>query len=136
MSDGEAESTTTELARTRTRLAQHRTALAAERTLFAALRTGLAIAAGGAVIIELLGAQWPAWVRVPLAAALVVIGYALIFAGVSRYRSVAKEVESTGQDQVNLLSPAFMTALIVVLEIVLAIVIVAILLGVVDVGLR
>ena len=76
------------LAGERTELARHRTALASERALFAVLRTGFAIAAGGTVIIEVLGHQWPRWVKAPLAAALVIVGYALIMAGVERYSSV------------------------------------------------
>ena len=96
---------TTELAATRTQLADHRTALAAERTLFAVLRTGFAIAAGGTVIIEVLGHQWPRWVKAPLAGALVIVGYWLIMAGVERYGVVARAVESTGDGTVKVLSP-------------------------------
>ena len=113
----------------RTELARHRTALASERTLFAVLRTGFAIAAGGTVIIEVLGHQWPRWVKAPLAAALVIVGYALIMAGVERYSSVAKAVESTSDGMVKVLSPRLMKTLAIVLQVVLAVVIIVFLLG-------
>ena len=35
---------------------------------------GLAIAAGGTVIITLLGDTWPTWVQVPLAAVFLLVG--------------------------------------------------------------
>lgn len=117
------------LASERTDLAHHRTALASERTLFAVLRTGFAIAAGGTVIIEVLGHQWPRWVKAPLAAALVIVGYALIMAGVERYSVVAKAVESTSDGTVKVLSPRLMKTLAVVLQVVLGMVIVVFLLG-------
>ena len=124
---------TTELAATRTQLADHRTALAAERTLFAVLRTGFAIAAGGTVIIEVLGHQWPRWVKAPLAGALVIVGYWLIMAGVERYGVVARAVESTGDGTVKVLSPRLMTTLAIVLQVVLGVVIVMFLLGLFEV---
>ena len=99
-----AEPDATELAAARTQLADHRTALASERTLFAVLRTGFAIAAGGTVIIEVLGHQWPRWVKAPLAGALVIVGYWLIMAGVERYGVVARQVEATSQGAVKVLS--------------------------------
>lgn len=118
-----------DLAERRTQLADHRTALAAERTLFSVLRTGFAIAAGGTVIIEILGHQWPRWIKAPLAGSLVVVGYALIMAGVERYGAVARAVEETSQDEVRVLSPRLMKSLAIVMEVVLAVVIVIFLLG-------
>jgi uncharacterized membrane protein YidH (DUF202 family) len=128
----EPEPDATELAATRTQLADHRTALASERTLFAVLRTGFAIAAGGTVIIEVLGHQWPTWVKAPLAGALVIVGYALIMAGVERYGVVARAVEATSDGTVKVLSPRLMKALAIVLEVVLGVVIVMFLLGLFD----
>jgi uncharacterized membrane protein YidH (DUF202 family) len=122
----------TELALARTRLADHRTALASERTLFAVLRTGFAIAAGGTVIIEVLGHQWPTWVKAPLAGALVIVGYALIMAGVERYGVVARAVQATSEGAVKVLSPRLMKTLAIVLEVVLGVVIVMFLLGLFD----
>ena len=55
-------------------LARQRTTLAAERTLYAVLRTGLAIAAGGPVIILVLGDEWPTWIKTLLAVAFLAIG--------------------------------------------------------------
>lgn len=80
-------------------LALQRTSLAAERTLFAVLRTGLSIAGGGGVIVSLLGDQWPEWVewvKVPLAAVFLVAGYGLVFQGLDRYRSIARQVRRDG----------------------------------------
>lgn len=130
----EAGPNTTELAVTRTRLADHRTALASERTLFAVLRTGFAIAAGGTVIIEVLGQQWPRWVKAPLAGALVIVGYVLIMAGVERYGIVAKAVEASSDGAVKVLSPRLMKVLAIVLEVVLGIVILMFLFGLFDTG--
>lgn len=121
-----------ELGDQRTELARHRTALASERTLFAVLRTGFAIAAGGTVIIEVLGQQWPRWVKAPLAGSLVVVGYALILAGVERYAAVARAVEETSGGTVKVLSPRLMRVLITVLQVVLAVVIVMFLAGLFD----
>ena len=129
---GQSEPDATELAVARTRLADHRTALASERTLFAVLRTGFAIAAGGTVIIEVLGHQWPTWLKAPLAGALVIVGYALIMAGVERYGAVARVVESTSDGTVKVLSPRFMKILAILLEVVLGVVIVLFLLGLFD----
>ena len=126
---GQPELDTTDLAVVRTRLADHRTALASERTLFAVLRTGFAIAAGGTVIIEVLGQQWPTWVKAPLAGALVIIGYELIMAGVERYGVVARAVEESSDGTVKVLSPRLMKVLAIVLEVVLGVVILMFLLG-------
>ena len=120
------------LASERTDLARHRTALASERTLFAVLRTGFAIAAGGTVIIEVLGHQWPRWVKGPLAGSLVIVGYAMIMAGVERYTAVAKAVELTSHGTVKVLSPRLMKALAIVLQVVLAVVIIVFILGLFD----
>jgi len=129
---GEPEPDATDLAVTRTRLADHRTALASERTLFAVLRTGFAIAAGGTVIIEVLGQQWPRWVKAPLAGALVIVGYVLIMAGVERYGVVARAVEASSDGTVKVLSPRLMKVLAIVLEVVLGLVILMFLLGLFD----
>lgn len=131
--DESAEDVGEELARERTDLARHRTALASERTLFAVLRTGFAIAAGGTVIVEVLGQQWPRWVKAPLAGALVIVGYSLIMAGVERYGVVAREVEATSHHTVKVLSPRLMKVLAVVLQVVLGIVIVVFLFGLFEV---
>lgn len=131
-SPGRSEPDANELAVARTKLADHRTALASERTLFAVLRTGFAIAAGGTVIIEVLGHQWPRWVKAPLAGAIVVVGYALIMAGVERYSVVASAVEATSDGAVKVLSPRLMKTLVIVLEVVLGVVIVMFLLGLFD----
>ena len=120
------------MALTRTRLADHRTALASERTLFAVLRTGFAIAAGGTVIIEVLGQQWPRWAKAPLAGALMIVGYVLIMAGVERYGVVARAVEASSAGTVKVLSPRLMKVLAIVLEVVLGIVILMFLLGLFD----
>jgi len=125
----EPERDANELAAARTQLADHRTALASERTLFAVLRTGFTIAAGGTVIIEVLGHQWPRWVKAPLAGALVIVGYWLIMAGVERYGVVARQVEATSQGTVKVLSPRLMKTLAIVLQVVLGVVIVVFLLG-------
>ena len=131
-SSGEPEPDAVELAVARTRLADHRTALASERTLFAVLRTGFAIAAGGTVIIEVLGQQWPRWVKAPLAGTLVIVGYVLIMAGVERYGAVARAVEASSEGTVKVLSPRLMKTLAIVLEVVLAVVILVFLLGLFD----
>ena len=127
--DGSTRGSAEDLAGERTDLARHRTALASERTLFAVLRTGFAIAAGGTVIIEVLGHQWPRWVKAPLAGSLVLVGYALIMAGVERYGVVAREVEATSHGTVKVLSPRLMKTLAVVLEVVLGVVVLMFLLG-------
>ena len=131
-SSGEPEPDAVELAVARTQLADHRTALASERTLFAVLRTGFAIAAGGTVIIEVLGQQWPRWVKAPLAGTLVIVGYVLIMAGVERYEAVARAVEASSEGTVKVLSPRLMKTLAIVLEVVLAVVILVFLLGLFD----
>jgi uncharacterized membrane protein YidH (DUF202 family) len=110
-------------------LALQRTSLAAERTLFAVLRTGLAIAAGGGVIVSLLGDQWPDWVKVPLAAVFLVAGYGLVFQGLNRYRSIARQVKRHGRTGYEIVSPRTMTVIAWALQIAITIVVVLFLLG-------
>ncbi|MGI9641305.1 MAG: YidH family protein [Acidimicrobiia bacterium] len=110
-------------------LALQRTSLAAERTLFAVLRTGLAIAAGGSVIVSLLGDEWPDWVQIPLAAVFLVTGYGLVFQGLDRYRSIARQVKRHGRSGYEIVSPRSMTAVAWALEIAIAIVVILFLLG-------
>ncbi|MGI9609004.1 MAG: YidH family protein [Acidimicrobiia bacterium] len=104
-------------------LSKQRTYLAAERTLFAVIRTGLAIAAGGAVIIEILGAQWPQWVRIPLAGAFLIVGYTLVIYGLNRYRGIAKHIKREGGQRMEIVRPGVMDALTLVLGIATTIVV-------------
>lgn len=105
-------------------LARQRTYLAAERTLFAVIRTGLAIAAGGAVIIEVLGSDWPQWVRIPLAAAFLVVGYWLVIYALNRYRGIAKRVQRQEGQRMEIVRPRVMDVLTLVLGIATTIVVV------------
>jgi uncharacterized membrane protein YidH (DUF202 family) len=97
--------------------------------LFAVLRTGLAIAAGGGVIVSLLGDQWPDWVKVPLAAVFLVAGYGLVFQGLNRYRSIARQVKRHGRTGYEIVSPRTMTVIAWALQIAITIVVVLFLLG-------
>ena len=106
------------------RLARLRTALAAERTVFAVIRTGLAIAGGGAVIVTLLGGQWPAWIQSILAAGFVIPGYTLMLDGLSRYRRIAGIVRTEDPDHHRMVSPWVMTLLIGVVQVVVLAVVV------------
>ena len=106
------------------RLAFLRTTLAAERTVFAVMRTGLAIAAGGAVIITLLGDRWPEWLQAMLAAGFVVPGYALMLDGLGRYRRVARLTKEADPDRERMVSPRLVTALIIVVQVVVIAVVV------------
>jgi uncharacterized membrane protein YidH (DUF202 family) len=110
-------------------LAQQRTFLAAERTLFAVLRTGLAIAAGGSVIVSLLGEAWPAWVQVPLAAVFLIVGYYMMLQGLRRYRGIAKNVGRYGGQRLEIMPSKTMTAATVVLDVAITIVVVLFLLS-------
>lgn len=110
-------------------LALQRTSLAAERTLFAVLRTGLAIAAGGGVIVSLLGDKWPDWIRIPLAAVFLVAGYGMVFQGLDRYRSIARQVKRHGHTGYEIMSPRSMTVIAWALQIAITIVVVLFLVG-------
>lgn len=122
------------LAEERTGFADHRTALASERTLYAVLRTGLSIAGGGAVVVELLGSDWPSWLKSILAGALVVAGYAMIIAGLRRYEDVARQVEATSRGFVRVLSPSLMRGVTITVTTALAVIILIFLLGWFDSG--
>jgi putative membrane protein len=70
----------------RDRLALERTRLANERTLLAYVRTALALGAGGAALMQFFptpSLQVGAWI-------LIVAAFAVVAAGVSRFRSVRK----------------------------------------------
>ena len=110
-------------------LARQRTFLAAERTLFAVLRTGLAIAAGGGVIISLLGESWPPWVQVPLAAAFMIVGYFMVLHGLRRYRGIAKHVSRESGERLEIMPPRTMTALTWVLQAAITVVVILFLIG-------
>jgi len=110
-------------------LAEQRTYLAAERTLFAVLRTGLAIAAGGGVIISLLGEDWPSWVQAPLAAAFLIVGYFLVLHGLSRYRGIAEHIKREDGQRLAIMPARTMTVLTWVLEAAITIVVVLFVVG-------
>ena len=110
-------------------LARQRTFLAAERTLLAVLRTGLSVAAGGSVIVALLGDEWPAWVQVPLAGAFLVVGYTLLLHGMRRYRGIAKNVERQAGQRLAIIPARTMTVLTWILEVATTIVVVLFLIG-------
>jgi len=110
-------------------LARQRTFLAAERTLFAVLRTGLAIAAGGSVIVSLLGDSWPSWVQVPLAAAFLVVGYFLVLHGLRRYRGIAEHVNREAGQRLEIMPARTMTVLTWVLEAAITVVVVLFVVG-------
>ena len=110
-------------------LARQRTFLAAERTLFAVLRTGLAIAAGGSVIISLLGESWPLWVQIPLAAAFLIVGYFMVLHGLRRYRGIAEHVQRQSGERMEIMPPRTMTVLTWVLEAAITVVIILFLIG-------
>ena len=122
-------STHDHLAAARTASADHRTALAAERTLYAVLRTGFSIAAGGTVVVELLGGDWPSWLKAVLAGTLVVAGYTMIIAGLRRYEAVARAVAATSDGDTGPLSPILVRAITVAVQVALAVVIIVFLLG-------
>ena len=131
---GQDRDSAADLADERTSFADHRTALASERTLYAVLRTGLAIAGGGAVVIELLGGDWPSWLKSILAGTLVVAGYAMIIAGLRRYEAVARQVEATSEGSIEVLSPRLMRLVTIIVTTALAVVILILLLGWFDSG--
>lgn len=108
-------------------LAEERTYLAAERTLFAALRTGLSIAGGGSLVITLLADSWPAWVRVPLVATFVVVGYSMTFMGLARYRAVVESARRRPSGR-HLMSLRALTAGLLALQV--AILVVVLLFGI------
>jgi len=105
-------------------LARQRTFLAAERTLFAVLRTGLAIAAGGSVIISLLGDEWPSWLQVPLAGAFLIVGYSLLLHGLRRYRGIAKNVDRQGGERLEIIPARSMTVITYILEAAITVVVI------------
>lgn len=111
------------------RLAEQRTYLAAERTLFSVLRTGLAIAAGGSVIVSLLGDRWPTWIRIPLATVFLVVGYSLVLQGLRRYRSIARRIEAHGSGELDIVPIRTMTILTYSLEGAITVVVILFLIG-------
>ena len=96
---------------------------AAERTLFAIFRTGLAIAAGGTVIVKILDTGWPKWVSVTLAATFIGVGYSMLLLGLSRYRAMARQLEKTERRIPEILSLRSITVLTVVLQVAVAVVV-------------
>lgn len=113
-------------------LARQRTTLAAERTLYAVLRTGLAIAAGGPVIISVLGDEWPTWIKTLLAVAFLAIGYVLLLLGLSRYRALATAMKRQGAGEFEIISPGKMIFITVLVQVVLTVVVVLFLIGAFD----
>lgn len=113
-----------EAAQSTTDLAELRTYLAAERTLFAVLRTGLAIAAGGSVIISLLGEAWPVWIQIPLAGAFLVVGYTLVLRGLGRYRRIARRVKRQSGQELEIVSGTEMTWLAMILQVAITLLVV------------
>ena len=106
-----------------------RTHLATERTFFAALRTGLAIAAGGIVIVKILGDNWPDLLSFLLAGVFIFVGYGMMLAGLSRYKAVVSRLE-TDQD-LEVISPRLMSIFTIVLQIALMVVLAMFLLNLV-----
>lgn len=112
-----------------TQLAELRTYLAAERTLFAILRTGLSIAAGGSLVITLLGDDWPKWVQAPLVAAFLIAGYSMALLGLRRYRSIVERAEQTRGTSLDMLSSRAMWMLTISLQVAITVVVVLFLVG-------
>lgn len=115
-----------------TGLARQRTYLGAERTLFAVLRTGLAIAAGGTVIITLLGDTWPRWVQVPLAAVFLLVGYSMLIYSMQRYRAIARRIQRERGAGLEIVPARSMTILTGALNVAVTIVLVLFLLSIFD----
>jgi len=100
--------------------AMQRTHLATERTFFAALRTGLAIAAGGIVIVKVLGDNWPNLLSFLLAGVFIFVGYGMMLAGLSRYKAVASRFDPDQDFEV--ISPRLMSAFTITLQVALMVV--------------
>lgn len=74
--------------------------------------------------MTLLGERWPGWLQGLLAVGFVVPGYALMLDGLSRYSRVAKMTRRADPEHHRMVSPAVMTVLITLVEIVVTVVVV------------
>lgn len=100
--------------------AMQRTHLATERTFFAALRTGLAIAAGGLVIVKVLGDNWPDLLSFLLAGVFIFVGYGMMLAGLGRYKAVASRFDP--DQDLEVISPRLMSVFTITLQVALMVV--------------
>ena len=110
-------------------LAVERTHLAAERTFYATLRTGLAIAGAGAVLVTVMGEQWPEWLSLLLAGVFIVVGYTMIILMLNRYQKIVNKLQI--EHNLETMSPKVTIILTVVLQIALAVVLGLVLLSIV-----
>ena len=88
MANKPVETTSKDLSEFRTEWARERTLLATERTFMAWLRTGLAITAGGAIVVRLLSGVEPGWLVDVLAIVLVLVGLSIVLLSVWGYQRV------------------------------------------------
>jgi uncharacterized membrane protein YidH (DUF202 family) len=115
------------------KLALERTHLAAQRTFFSVLRTGLAIAGAGTVFVNIALQGWPEWVSYLLAGAFIAVGYTMIIVALNRYQKVINKLRV--EHDMNVMSPHWMIALTVALQIVLAVVLIMFMLSLITVVL-
>jgi uncharacterized membrane protein YidH (DUF202 family) len=106
---------TNDLAQIRTDFSLERTHMAVTRTYFALLRTGIAIAGGGTLITTILAEGWPDWIVGILAGLFIIVGYAIMIAGLQRYIFIADKL--AGNDEFRIISPKFLIVLTAVLQI-------------------
>jgi uncharacterized membrane protein YidH (DUF202 family) len=113
-------------------IVEEATFLAAERTLFSVVSTGLAIAAGGALVTTLLGDAWPDWVKVPLAAVFLIVGYGMTLLGLRRYQGIVRMAQSRKGVAPRMMSLRLLSVGVILLEIAIVVVIVLFLVGAFD----